>query len=130
MPGQMLPGVQMIELAKVLKFPPTSGTYMVLPISAVDGDTARFYWLYEGSARIYGINTPEINVPDSMRGEAAKQFLTGILPRTPVAARVMGPDKYGRTLLDILDVQGNSLGQRMIAAGHALAWDGKGAKPV
>ena len=130
MPGKMLPGVQMIELAKVLKFPPSSGTYLVLPFEVTDGDSVRFYWLYEGAARLFGINTPEMHGKDSVRGEAAKQFLQGIMPRIPVAARAMGPDKYGRTLLDILDVQGNSLGQRMIAAGHALAWDGKGAKPV
>ena len=120
----------MLETAKLMKFPPSTGTYLILPFDVVDGDTVRFYWLFEGNARLYGINTPEMHGKDSVRGEAAKQFLQGIMPRIPVAARIMDRDKYGRSLLDILDVQGNSLAQRLIAAGHGLPWDGKGAKPV
>ncbi len=111
--------------AKPITFPPRDGTHLVLVTEAVDGDTVRFFWLIEGVGRLNGINAPELRDPG---GQEAKAYLQKILPTKPIPARVQGGEKYGRTLLDLI-IDGETAGQRMIKAGHAKPWDGKGRRP-
>jgi len=112
-----------------IEFPPREGKYLILATEAIDGDTVRFFWLVEGTARLYGINAPEMHGEDRDKGEAAKKFLQEKLPKTPTWARIVGREKYGRTLMDISDMGGLSLSKTMIDAGHAVGWDGKGKRP-
>lgn len=122
----------MIELEpKYAEFPPKRGVYWILPVSAIDGDTIHFYWLIPDRGRLAGINAPELhslNQAEMKAAEAAKAFLGSKLPLKPVAARV-GPDKYGRVLVDIQMGDGKTLGDLMIESGNAKRWDGQGPKP-
>lgn len=117
------------EAPKALAFPPRSGTCLVLPVEAIDGDTVRFFWVIEDVARLNGINAPELHGDSAAAGQAAKRHLVGMLPACPIKAVVHGREKYGRALLDLYDADGQSLAARMIEAGHAKPWDGKGPRP-
>ena len=90
--------------------------------------------------RILGINAPELATP---AGQAAQRYALAWLlaagagdwpliiasqkPLTPI-----GPDKFGgRWLAQVWrQSDGTELGSALIAAGLAVAWSGKGAKPV
>lgn len=102
-----------------LDFPPQTGTHLVLPLRAVDGDTFDFAWLVRGRGRITGIDAPELHGPDAHRGRGARDYLARTLPTGPVPARVSGRDKYGRTLLDVVLDDGSLLSDRIVEAGHA-----------
>jgi micrococcal nuclease len=121
------PAVQEVS-AKTLDLRPKEGTYLILPVRAIDGDTIEFYWLATDRGRLLGINAPELHGDSRIAGEAAKLFLSSKLPTRPIPARV-GVEKYGRTLLDVILDDGSTLGQVMIKGGHAKPWDGTGARP-
>ena len=124
------PKLQLAPEPQYADFPPKKGVYWILPVSAVDGDTIHFHWLVPERGRLAGINAPELhsaNPAEVKAGEAARAFLASKLPTKPVPARV-GPDKYGRTLIDV-QMGDKTLGEIMVEAGHAKRWDGQGAKP-
>jgi endonuclease YncB( thermonuclease family) len=78
----------------------------------------------EESIRIFGINAPE---PYTEAGKAAKAYAESLLPVglavTVVSLKLLGAtDKYGRTLADLQFSNGDSLGDLMIAAGHAAPY--------
>lgn len=87
------------------------------------------------SFRLYGLNCPEHATP---AGDAATAFTAALLPPgTQVIARVRqvgghdAQEKYGRWLATIVVAGvGTDVNAALIAAGHALPWDGKGARPV
>lgn len=81
------------------------------------------------SVRFYGCNAPELNTPE---GKAARDFLcTLITVGDTVTLLSHGWDKYGgRIDGQITLADGRDLVATMIAAGHAVAWDGTGPKPV
>lgn len=127
--AQQKPEAAVMETAaKTLDLRPKEGTYLILPVRAIDGDTIEFYWLAPDRGRLTGINAPELHGDSRLAGEAAKLFLTGKLPTRPVPAKV-GVEKYGRTLVDVILDNGKTLGQVMIEGGHAKPWDGMGARP-
>ena len=113
------------KLPDALTFPPRSGFHLILPYEAIDGDTVRFYWLVPDVGRLHGINAPELKSPG---GKEAKDFLTKLLPGKPCAARVLGREKYGRALLELI-VDGKSVGQAMIDGKYAKPYDGRGPRP-
>lgn len=112
-----------------LRVPPTFGNYRILPIRAIDGDTIDFFWLIPDRARIYGIQAPETRGPTEPAGVASREHLRKILPTIPITARVHGREKFGRALLQIYDVDNKEIATRLVEAGHAVRWDGKGPRP-
>jgi micrococcal nuclease len=105
--------------------------------SVYDGDTVTLTIdLYKGIAvkdtvRILGIDTPEMKTGDrKAEAKAARDFLRGLLPVGSIVTIKTHKDKtekYGRLLGEIFLADGRSVGPEMIAAGHAVGYDG-GAK--
>jgi endonuclease YncB( thermonuclease family) len=109
--------------------------------SVVDGDTLDL--LVSGldvdvhvRGRLFGVNAPEHGTP---AGDAATAWarawataagwqvlLQTLKTRTGTEQR----EKYGRWLIIVRNGAGESLADALIAAGHALPWDGKGPRPV
>lgn len=81
--------------------------------------------------RVDGINAAEHGTP---AGDAATAYARGLLSIgaavTLVSKRLLGSnEKYGRVLGDVVRSDGVDLATAMLAAGHALPWDGSGARP-
>lgn len=113
--------------AKALTFPPRDGWHLVLPVEAIDGDTITFFWVVKDTGRLHGINAPELK---DEGGPEAKAYLQKLLPKKPTPAKVHGKEKYGRTLLELFDAADpKSLSEKMIRAGHAKPYDGRGPRP-
>lgn len=103
-----------------LHFPPHQGSYSILPVAAVDGDTVRFFWLIPDTARLAFINAPEL---PSAEGIAAKHALAEMLTTgKPMKCTVHGREKYGRALLELFDDDGLSLGARLVKDGQAVPY--------
>jgi micrococcal nuclease len=108
----------------------------------VDGDTVRllvdlgFKVKLEVDARLYGLNTPESRSKDKAekkRGLAAKAFAEALAPPgsvVPVRSHKCGNEKYGRWLAEVLLANGTTVNEQMLANGHAIAWDGRGERPI
>jgi endonuclease YncB( thermonuclease family) len=114
---------------RALTFPPESGTWLVLPREAIDGDTVRVYLLVETTVRLAGIQAPETRGETAERGLRAKAFLAARLPTRPVALEISGREKFGRLLGVLRDEEGRDLGQVLVDGGHAVKWDGRGRRP-
>ncbi len=93
----------------------------------VDGDT---FWLEGVKYRIADINTPEIGSPqcpsEAQLGRRATERLTQLLNAGPFTlARIdRDEDQYGRKLR-IVERDGRSVGQQMVAEGLAHEWRGR-----
>jgi endonuclease YncB( thermonuclease family) len=122
----------------------TFGPYPARVVNVHDGDTLTldidlgFDHLIAGqdwngktriACRVFGINAPELSTP---AGKAALAYAQTLLkPGDLVTVVSHGWDKYGgRFDGEVKLSSGVDLGTEMIAAGHAVAWDGTGAKPV
>lgn len=100
----------------------------------VDGDTVDLECLGEGRfrARLTGFDTPETHRPDcaqeALLGQAATRRLRAMISDArSVEARLGRWDRYDRRLVQ-LSVDGRDVGQRLIAEGLALPYDG-GRRP-
>lgn len=122
---QLIDAPKLPPLVTALQFPPKHGTFAILPLGAIDGDTIKFAFLIEERGRLAGINARELHEPG---GPEAKAFLAKTLPSGPVQATI-GPDKYGRVLVDIVLPDGKKLSAYMVERGFAKTWDGQGVKP-
>ncbi|SPH17317.1 hypothetical protein DEA8626_00835 [Defluviimonas aquaemixtae] len=96
----------------------------------VDGDTVKMFCSEEGfvSARLLGFDTPEIYSPGCLselaRGLGATVYLHWrLLAAGYVSAKPEGRDRYDR-ILTSLRLDGEDIADRMIAAGHARAYEG------
>lgn len=102
--------------------------------SVYDGDTIRAdidlgfgIWTANQPLRLLGIDAPELGTPE---GRAARDFLRGLLPvGAEVVIRTVRDtgDKYGRLLATVWDREGaygDSVNDYLIAAGHAVPYDG------
>jgi endonuclease YncB( thermonuclease family) len=93
----------------------------------IDGDTIR----YEGvKIRLADIDTPEISNPqcaaEAAAGHKAKQRLLELINDGPIQLVHRGgrdTDKYGRKLR-VIERNGRSLGDILVAEGLARRWDG------
>jgi endonuclease YncB( thermonuclease family) len=112
-------------VAKMTEFPPKKGVHLVILLKAIDGDTVDFAWLVPDRGRLAGINAPELHDPG---GADARMFLGNNLPAKPVAVEV-GPDKYGRVLMNVYLENGKTLSDVMVEGKHAKRWDGRGERP-
>jgi endonuclease YncB( thermonuclease family) len=117
-------------------------TYPATVVRCIDGDTVVFQvplWhepelTLKEPFRVFGINAPEMhsaNPNEKKAAEAALAFLSTLLPADyQVTVTSQGRDKYGRGLVSITLPDGSDVSKLMIDSGHALPWDGHGAKPV
>lgn len=114
----------------------TFGPYQATVVRVVDGDTIVVdvdlgfnVHLAAQSVRFFGCNADEHDTPG---GKAAIAWLeTMVKPGDVVQLTSHGWDKYGgRVDGSITLADGTDLVAAEIAAGHAAAWDGKGAKPT
>lgn len=109
-------------------------TYLATLVRVVDGDTVDiaidlgFSVTSRQRVRLLGLDAPERY---TIVGKAAAEFVVAWFqpgPFTVESSRPGGGDKYGRYLARI--VQGDRcLNNDLIGAGHAVSWDGQGAKP-
>jgi endonuclease YncB( thermonuclease family) len=113
------------EVARVV-----DGDTVILLITLATGKRSRH------SCRLFGINT---NEHDTSGGDAATEFLRGLLPvgtGVVVATKKDKAEKFGRILGTLtIPVKGSrkpvmSINDQLVASGHALPWNGQGAKPV
>lgn len=109
-------------------------TYNASVIETHDGDTLTavislgFHVTYTTPIRLLGINAPELRTPT---GPAARDHLNSLIGGGPIVVKTYKDptDKYGRWLAQVF-VGDLDVCAQMIADGFALAWDGKGPKPV
>jgi endonuclease YncB( thermonuclease family) len=93
----------------------------------VDGDT---FWLDGTKIRIADINTPEVSDPacsaEAALGRRASQRLAELLSGVPLDLRAADrdEDQYGRKLR-VVERDGRSIGQVLIAEGLAHEWRGR-----
>lgn len=110
--------------------------YKAVILKVIDGDTVDievdlgFDIRTVQRVRMFGLNAPEKNT------DPGKQALAWMRERLLLGSEVTvrsekpgGGDKYGRYLATIVDKSG-SVNDALIASGHALPWNGQGAKPV
>lgn len=96
-------------------------------VRVIDGDSFHAdidlgfkMWLRQ-TVRVAGIDAPEKGKPG---GAEARKFLEGLLPEYKlVQLKTSKPDKYGRVLAEVT-VNGQSLAQALVAAGHAKPYRG------
>jgi len=81
------------------------------------------------SVRLFGCNAPELATP---AGKAALAYIeTLVKVGDQVKLLSHGVDKYGGRIDGAVTLaDGRDLSKAMIAAGHAVFWDGTGVKPV
>ena len=104
--------------------------------SVYDGDTFRVhlnckYRIFCKSmpVRVRGVDCPEIRSDSAETKALAKQakvFTKNFLKSGKILLRDCGRDKYFRLLCDV-KVNGQSLGEELVKAGHAIPYNG-GAK--
>ncbi|HEY8580776.1 MAG TPA: thermonuclease family protein [Beijerinckiaceae bacterium] len=93
----------------------------------IDGDTIRYGGV---KVRVADIDAPEISQPrcasEAALGERAKARLLELLNRGPFTlSRAGGPDEDGYDRkLRVIERDGRSLGQTLVAEGLARRWDG------
>lgn len=103
-------------------------------VRVVDGDTVDLDCLGEGRfrARLMGYDTPETHNPrcaaEAVHGQAATRRLRALVTDArAIQARLGRWDRYERRLVQ-LSVDGRDVGERLIAEGLALPYDG-GRRP-
>lgn len=101
--------------------------------SVYDGDTFRVHLACKYGVfcktipiRVRGVDCPEIrggSTETKALAKQAKAFTKNFLKGGKILLRNCGRDKYFRLLCDV-KVNGQSLGEELIKAGHAIPYDG------
>ena len=101
--------------------------------SVYDGDTIRVHLACKYGVfcktipiRVRGVDCPEIkggSAETKALAKEAKAFTKNFLKGGKILLRNCGRDKYFRLLCDV-KVNGESLGEELIKAGHAIPYDG------
>lgn len=101
--------------------------------SVYDGDTFRVHLACKYGVfcktipiRVRGVDCPEIkggSAETKALAKQAKAFTKSFLKSGKILLRNCGRDKYFRLLCDV-KVNGQSLGEELIKAGHAIPYDG------
>ncbi len=101
--------------------------------SVYDGDTFRVYlacnyhvFCKSIPIRVRGVDCPEIKGGSAETKELAKQakaFTKNFLKGGKILLRNCGRDKYFRLLCDV-EVNGQSLGEEILKAGHVIPYEG------
>ena len=105
--------------------PPHEGEGLTGPIYVIDGDT---FGIGGRHIRIAGIGAPETHPPrclaEARLGLAATAKLKELLASGTVTMSGTAHDQYGRELRSV-QLDGQDVGEAMIAAGLARSYDGK-----
>lgn len=106
--------------------------------SVYDGDTFRVHLACKYGVfcktipiRVRGVDCPEIKGGSAKTKALAKQakaFTKNFLKGGKILLRNCGRDKYFRLLCDV-KINGESLGEELIKAGHAIPYDGGTKNP-
>jgi micrococcal nuclease len=107
-------------------------TYTVVVHRVVDGDTLNLdlalgfdVWMQDQNIRLAHIDAPEM---PSDAGKAAKAYLESLIGPLPaklvMASMKDAQDKYGRYLGVFLTPSGVNVNEAMVAAGHAVPYEG------
>jgi micrococcal nuclease len=107
-------------------------TYAVVVHRVVDGDTLNLdlalgfdVWMQDQNIRLAHIDAPEM---PTEAGKAAKVYLESLLGPLPAKLVMMSlkdaQDKYGRYLGVFLTPSGVNVNEAMVAAGHAVPYEG------
>jgi micrococcal nuclease len=116
-------------------------TYLAVVRDVHDGDTLTVdvdlgwgIWAHGQKLRLNGINAPELTTAAGKESAAwlARQLWKG--ETVTILTEKDKTEKYGRMLTTVWDndhgdVYGDSMNSRLISAGYAVAWDGKGPRP-
>ena len=107
--------------------------------SVYDGDTFRVHLACKYGVfcktipiRVRGVDCPEIKGSSAETKALAKQakaFTKNFLKGGKILLRNCGRDKYFRLLCDV-KVNGKSLGEELLKAGHAIPYDGGTKTPI
>lgn len=107
--------------------------------SVYDGDTFRVHLACKYGVfcktipiRVRGVDCPEIkggSAETKALAKQAKAFTKNFLKGGKILLRNCGRDKYFRLLCDV-KVNGQSLGEELIKAGHAIPYDGGTKTPI
>ena len=107
--------------------------------SVYDGDTFRVHLACKYGVfcktipiRVRGVDCPEIkggSAETKALAKRAKAFTKDFLKGGKILLRNCGRDKYFRLLCDV-KVNGQSLGEELLKAGHAIPYDGGTKTPI
>jgi micrococcal nuclease len=137
-------GTAILAVALIGAGSPVAAEIIAGPVAAdvirvIDGDTLALrarIWIgldVTVSARIRGIDTPELNGQcdrEKTMAAAARDRLAGVVAGGKVRLRRIENDKYaGRVLADIVTDDGADLREAMLASGLARPYDGGGRDP-
>jgi micrococcal nuclease len=101
-------------------------TYKAKVMRVIDGDTIeltidlgyKVYW--NSNCRLHGINAPELKGDQMDAGLKAREFLRSRLPvGRDIVIRSKSLDKYGRPIVEIINMDGTILNDQMVEAGYA-----------
>ena len=101
----------------------------------IDGDTVELAIdlghkiAVRATVRLAGINTAERGTPAGDAAKAATELWFAENGSTVIVETAKGDDKFGRYLATITTRHGDDLAADLIQAGHAVRWNGRGAKP-
>jgi endonuclease YncB( thermonuclease family) len=98
-----------------------TGQYQVTRV--IDGNTIRIIsYGKKTTVRLVGIDAPEVshskNTPGQPFSEAATKHLAGLVLNKTVEIKSYGPDRYGRTLAEVV-VDNSNINIEMLKAGYA-----------
>ena len=112
-------------------------TYKVIEVvKVIDADTIRveldlgFHMRYICTARLYGINAPEVRGPERDKGKAATECLKELIEGAQLWCRTLPnpkkqQGKYGRWLIDLFAEGENghiNCNRELIRRGHAVPY--------
>lgn len=109
--------------------------YAARVVRVVDGDTVDcvvdlgFRVSIQLRLRLAGCNAPELRDP---AGQAAADWARGWVAENGSDVTIEtqpAPEKFGRWLASVRSSGGRDLVADLIAAGHAVSWDGRGRRP-
>jgi micrococcal nuclease len=102
-------------------------------VAWTDGDTLvvdcglGFRLTFRQAVRLYGSNAPELHGATREAGLAALNFAAALAPpgsAVAVESYKNGREKFGRWLAKVTLPDGRDVSAAMIAAGHAVSYDG------
>lgn len=120
-------GEPAVTVASVAAISFSACTNGVRTTCVVDGDT---FWLNGDKFRIADVNTPEVGEPqcsaEAALGQRAAMRLQELLSAGPFELRPVDRDEdaFGHKLR-IVEREGQSIGQVLVAEGLAYAWQGQ-----